>query len=119
MKKILAIAMILVLALGLCSCGEQGDKKITIGVCQLVQPEALDSATQGFIDTVKAEFGSDVEIINQNASGDVANCATIVNSFVSRNVDLILANATSPLQAAASATNAPIESFTFLPAKII
>ena len=40
----------------------------------------------------------------QNASGDSANCATIVNGFVSSNVDLILANATAPLQAAARAT---------------
>jgi putative ABC transport system substrate-binding protein len=41
----------------------------------------------------------------QNASGDSANCATIVNGFVSSGVDLILANATAPLQAAASATS--------------
>ena len=33
-----------------------------------------------------------------------AVCATIVNGFVSNNVDLILANATAPLQAAAQAT---------------
>ena len=41
----------------------------------------------------------------QNASGDSATCATIVNQFVSSDVDLILANATAPLQAAAAATN--------------
>ena len=40
----------------------------------------------------------------QNASGDSATCATIVNQFVSSDVDLILANATAPLQAAAAAT---------------
>ena len=45
-----------------------------------------------------------MKILEQNASGEPNNCSTIVNSFVSQKVDLILANATSPLQAAASAT---------------
>ena len=40
----------------------------------------------------------------QNAANDPATCATIANSFVSKNVDLIMANATSALQAAATAT---------------
>ena len=80
------------------------EKKFTVGVCQLIQHEALDAATQGFIDALTEEFGDNVTIVNQNASGDSANCSTIVNGFVSTGVDLILANATSPLQAAASAT---------------
>ena len=50
-------------------------------------------------------LGADhVKFDEQNASGDSATCATIVNQFVSKNVDLILANATPALQAAASAT---------------
>ena len=40
----------------------------------------------------------------QNAAGDSATCATICNGFVSSGVDLILANATGALQAAAAAT---------------
>ena len=40
----------------------------------------------------------------QNAAGDSPTCATIVNGFVSADVDLIMANATPALQAAASAT---------------
>ena len=77
-----------------------------IGVCQLVQHEALDAATEGFIDAVKEGLGEDnVEVDVQNASGDSATCATIVNTFVSNDVDLILANATASLQAAAAATN--------------
>ena len=82
-----------------------GDKVFTIGICQLVQHPALDAATQGFIDTLTAMLGEDhVKFDPQNASGDSATCATIVNQFVSKNVDLILANATPALQAAASAT---------------
>ena len=45
-----------------------------------------------------------VEFDEQNASGDSATCATICNGFASDNVDLIMANATPALQAAAAAT---------------
>ncbi len=76
-----------------------------VGVCQLMQHPALDAATQGFQDALTEAFGDKVTVDVQNASGDNSNCATIVNSFVSSNVDLILANATTPLQAAAAATD--------------
>ena len=76
----------------------------TIGICQLVQHPALDAATQGFKDALTEKLGDAVSFDEQNASGESANCATIVNTFVSDQVDLILANATAPLQAAASAT---------------
>jgi putative ABC transport system substrate-binding protein len=75
-----------------------------IGICQLVQHDALDAATQGFKDALTEKLGDSVTFDEQNASGDSANCATIVNGFVSSNVDLIMANATAPLQAAAAAT---------------
>ena len=80
-------------------------KVYNVGICQLVQHEALDAATQGFKDALVEALGEgNVKFDEQNASGDSANCATIVNGFVSSNVDLILANATAPLQAAAQAT---------------
>lgn len=105
MKKILSIILAAVLVFGFTACGKQESKKITIGVCQLVQHEALDKATQGFVDAVKEGLGADnVEIIVQNASGEVPNCTTIVNDFISRKVDLIMANATPALQQAAAAT---------------
>lgn len=77
-----------------------------IGICQLVQHEALDAATQGFKDALVEKLGEgNVEFDEQNASGDSATCATIINQFVSSDVDLILANATPALQAAAAGTN--------------
>ena len=75
-----------------------------IGICQLVSHEALDAATKGFMDKVKEELGSSVTFDLQNAAGDSGTCATIANSFVSQNVDLIMANATPALQAAANST---------------
>ncbi len=79
-------------------------KTYSVGVCQLVQHEALDAATQGFVDALTEELGDAVTIDVQNASGDSVNCGTIVNGFVSRGVDLIMANATPALTAAVSAT---------------
>lgn len=77
-----------------------------IGICQLVQHDALDAATQGFKDALTDKLGADgVEFDEQNASGDTANCSTIINGFVSADVDLILANATAPLQTATQATS--------------
>lgn len=81
------------------------DTTYTIGICQLVQHEALDAATQGFKDALTEEFGDKVIFDEQNAQGDSATCSTIVNNFVSSNVDLILANATASLQAAAAGTS--------------
>ena len=122
MKKIVSVAMAAAMAAALAGCGGAASssapassaaasaadsaaaKTYTVGICQLVQHEALDAATQGFKDALTAKLGDVVKFDEQNASGDSANCATIVNGFVSNNVDLIMANATAPLQAAAQAT---------------
>ena len=76
-----------------------------MGICQLVQHPALDAATQGFKDALTEKLGDAVTFNEQNASGDAATCSVICNQFVSDEVDLIMANATASLQAAASATN--------------
>ena len=122
MKKIVSVAMAAAMAAALAGCGGAASssapassaaasaadstaaKTYTVGICQLVQHEALDAATQGFKEALTAKLGDAVKFDEQNASGDSAICATIVNGFVSNNVDLILANATAPLQAAAQAT---------------
>lgn len=114
-----SLALVLSLSVGLTGCGNktaQDDSdqdastdgegtKYTVGICQLVQHEALDAATQGFIDALNEALPGQVEFQNKNASGDSANCSTIVNGFVSDGVDLIMANATGALTAAAAATS--------------
>jgi len=78
----------------------------TIGICQMLEHPALDAATEGFQDACKEKFSEDkVEFDLQNAQGEQAMCSTIANNFVSADVDLILANATLPLQTAAQATS--------------
>ena len=107
LSTILSLALALSLCLGLTACGDKGgdDAAYTVGICQLAQHEALDAATQGFMDALNEALPGQVKFENKNASGDSANCSTIVNGFVSEGVDLIMANATGALTAAASATS--------------
>jgi len=106
LKKLLAVASVAAMTLSLCACGGKKDDTYTVGICQLVQHEALDAATKGFKDALVEEFGEDgIKFDEQNAQGDANTCATIINGFVSSDVDLILANATPALQAAAAGTD--------------
>ena len=106
MKKVLVVLLALLMCASVFAQGSaESSKKYTVGICQLVQHPALDAATQGFKDALIKGLGDSVVIDEQNASGEATNCSTIVNGFVAKNVDLILANATAPLQAAASATS--------------
>ena len=110
MKKIFALLLTAVMLLALTACNtdpadKTDDGKYVVGVVQLAPHPALDAATQGFIDTLKAELGEDnVEVKVEIAAGDTATCAPIVNAFVAEDVDLIMANATPALQAAVAAT---------------
>ena len=105
MKKIIALALAVLMLASLAACGGSGSGKYKVGICQLVQHPALDAATQGFQDALTKQLGDKVEFDVQNASGEPTNCTTIINGFVSSKVDLIMANATPALQAAASATD--------------
>lgn len=107
MKKLLTIllATFILFALGACSSNAENsdEKEIKVGVVQLVQHDALDAATKGFVDALKENGIENVDV--QNASNDSANCSTIVGGFISDGVDLIMANATPALQAASAATD--------------
>ncbi|MBE7008408.1 MAG: ABC transporter substrate-binding protein [Ruminococcaceae bacterium] len=108
MKKLLSLVLALALCLALAACGGsndgEGKKTFNVGICQLVQHPALDAATKGFRDALEEAMPGQIVFDEKNGSGDIPTCATIVNGFVASNCDLILANATPALQAAASAT---------------
>lgn len=76
-----------------------------VGIVQQLEHPALDQATEGFKAALIEKLGEDgVEFDLQNAQNEPANCATISQGFVSANVDLIMANATTALQSASAAT---------------
>ena len=110
MKKTVSLLLALILCLGSCialsSCNDsKSDGKYKVGIVQLVEHPALDAATEGFKQAIIDELGADaVEFDYQNAQNDANTCSTIVNQFVSNKVDLVMANATPALQAAAAAT---------------
>lgn len=103
MKKLFALFLALLLPLCGASALAEG-KTYEVGICQLLQHPALDEATRGFRQALTDLLGDRVNFDEQNASGEAVNCATIINTFVSNDADLILANATASLQAAMSAT---------------
>ena len=109
MKKLLTILLATICLFALCACnsgsnqGSNQGSNLKVGVVQTTQHPALDAATQGFVDALKENGITDVDV--QNASGESTNCSTIVGNFVADGVDLIMANATPALQAASAATD--------------
>ena len=101
MKRILAAVIALAFALAFSAFAEES---YTVGICQLVQHDALDNASLGFRAALTELLGDRITIIEQNASGDVATCISIANSFIAEDVDLILANSTQALQAVYGST---------------
>ncbi len=106
MKKIISLLLCVVMLFACVSTLASCDKaEYTIGIIQLMQHDALDAATAGFKDALIEEFGEGaVKFYEGNANGDSTACTTIANDHVSKNVDLIMANATPALLAAAAAT---------------
>ena len=135
MKKMLALLLALVMVLSLAACASsqpaaastetaetteaaepaaeesaeapaESGKTYTVGVCQLVQHEALDAATQGFIDALKEELPGDA-VDRSTCRTPPATPSTAARSSTALSptgVDLIMANATPALTAAVSAT---------------
>ena len=108
MKKILSVMLaavvVLTATLSLVSCGEATD--YTVGVCQLMVHPSLDQATEGFVTALTEELtkaGKTVKFDTQVA-GEADLCTTVINTFTAKKVDLIMANATPALVAAATAT---------------
>ncbi len=108
MKKILSSVLCAVLiaatVFAFSSCNG-GGAKYKIGICQLIKHDALDAATKGFKDAVIAALGEEnVYFDYKEAAGKSEDCPTIIDMFVSKKYDLIMANATPALQAAANGT---------------
>lgn len=107
-KILAAVSAACALTLTACSSDSSGtgssdsasDAAYQVGISQLVQHPALDTATEGF----KAAFeeaGIEVEFDEQNANGEQATALTIAQTFAGADLDLTLAVATPAAQALA------------------
>ena len=108
MKKILAVALAALVLLSLAACGgtASDEGKYVIGICQMTKHPSLDQASEGFKDAVIAALGEgNVVFKEQDAAGEYATCGVVIDGFIAEGVDLILANSTTPLQVAVSATD--------------
>lgn len=111
--KALTAGVLLTLAMGLMSgCGSEKkeaakDAKVTVGIVQLVEHQALDAANKGFVDGMAAKGykeGENVTYDRQNAQADQSNLQNIAHRFVNNKVNLICAIATPAAQTVANVT---------------
>jgi len=107
-KKLLLISLTAVLALsvGLIGCTEPAKEEgvYTVGIIQLGTHPALDTCLAGFLSEMTELGGSlDITYIQRNAEFDTSVAATIAQSFVAEDVDLIFSIATPTTQACADA----------------
>lgn len=102
-RHILCTLCFAFMALFLSSCGPKSDK-LVIGYIQITQDPVLDFAKaslfkalsdSGFVD------GKNITILDKNAQGDLSMIPTILQSFVSQQVDIVITNSTPCMVAAA------------------
>lgn len=105
MKKLISLTVaILMLVTMLAGCGSSDS--YSVGVCQLMVHDSLDQATKGFCDALNEAMTAAGKTVNIDVqvAGDSGLCTTVINTFTAKKVDLIMANATPALLAAANAT---------------
>ncbi|MBQ7816644.1 MAG: ABC transporter substrate-binding protein, partial [Oscillospiraceae bacterium] len=114
MKKLTALLLTLAMAISMVACGssepaaESGEEMLKIGVLQLIEHNALDSAREGFVQALADNGLVDGETIvldYQNAQGDPSNLSTMSQRFVNNDSDLVLTIATGAAQSMASNTD--------------
>lgn len=114
-KRRIGIVLLLMVSLVLWGCSSGNDseasagegKVFKIGIDQLVEHPALDSAREGFIAGLESKGfkdGEKVTIDFENAQGDIPTTQLIAQNFLSNKVDMIFAIATPAAQSAFNAT---------------
>ncbi|MES2252652.1 MAG: ABC transporter substrate-binding protein [Pseudomonadota bacterium] len=113
MFKKIAIASIAVLALASCFyfVGTSPKNKKIVAITQIAPHPSLDRIREGITDTLKANKGEDLEIVFQNAQGNVATATQIAQRFVSLKPNVIVPITTPSAQtvyAAATGKEIPL-----------
>jgi putative ABC transport system substrate-binding protein len=105
MRRIL-MTVAMITAILMVGCGKKEEKKIKIGITQIIEHPALDASKEGFLKAL-ADGGYDetkLEIEDQSAQGDFGTAQTIAKAYVDDKKDLIFAIATPSAQAAYNST---------------
>ena len=82
------------------------EKKITIGYVQITQDPVIDTARAGvFRALADSGFinGQNITVLENNAQGNISMISTILKTFQSQKVDIIITNGTPCMKAAAKA----------------
>ena len=109
-NRVVSILMVLLMIVVVgCSANQQAEQKkeekIKVGVIQIVEHPALDSARKGFKDFLAEQGykeGENIVYDYQNAQGDMSTAQTIAKTFSQEDLDLVLAIATPTAQAVAN-----------------
>lgn len=99
MKKLFILLLVILVT----ACGTEKQKKIEIGITQIVEHPSLDDVRKGVIDALKAN-GYDENKINinyKNAQGDFGTAQVIAQEYNNKS-DVIIAISTPSAQAAAN-----------------
>ncbi|HOV79704.1 MAG TPA: ABC transporter substrate-binding protein [Bacillota bacterium] len=114
MKRVIITLLAGLLLLTAAGCGGKGQppaqqqaQKVKLGIIQIVEHPALDTARKGFLDILAENGyrdGEKLAVDYQNAQGQQDNLQTIATKFAQEKKDLILAIATPSAQAMADKT---------------
>ena len=112
MKKLTALILSLVMATSLVACSKPANanaddqQKVKLGILQLLEHGALDSAREGFVKALQdaGYTEENLEIDLQNAQNDQSNLHTMSQRLVNNNSDILLAIGTGAAQSLASQT---------------
>ncbi len=105
-KKVLCLCLsLLVLIPVLGACGNKNEAEYNVGICQFSDHGALDSATEGFKAALTEKLGDKIAFTEKNATGGVDEAIQICTIFANDKCDLIFANSTNALSAAANVTS--------------
>ncbi|MDD4389176.1 MAG: ABC transporter substrate-binding protein [Eubacteriales bacterium] len=115
MKKTLAIALVLIIALATtlsgCTQNDANSDLPKIGIIQYVEHPSLDTIRENIIVQLEEEGyvdGETATIVYKNGQGDTNNLKTIAQSLESEKCDIIIAIATPAAQATAKIKDTPI-----------
>lgn len=110
-KTTIACVAILAVFFGFYIAKQSPKKKNIIAITQIAPHPSLDRIREGIVDTIKASKHKDVEIVFQNAQGNVATATQIAQRFASIKPSVIVPITTPSAQtayAAATSKGIPI-----------